>query len=117
AFRYVSQCSNFLGNVKADNYKELVKNFLKSYQHMGCNMSLKFDILHSHLDVFPPNMGAMWREVSSGYCCHGENICRKISTENLLIIKCFFNERVQERNFENVSKNDFLPCISIFIFA
>ena len=106
AFRHVGLCSNFLGNVKADNYKELVKNFLKSYQHMGCNMSLKFHILHSHLDFFPPNMGAMWREVSSGYCCHGEKICRKISTENvsrlllepqarcfwrqLLIIKIFF---------------------------
>ena len=52
----VGLCTNFLGNVKADNYKELVKNFLKSYQHMGCNMSLKFHILHSHLDFFPPTV-------------------------------------------------------------
>jgi hypothetical protein len=31
--------TNFLGNNKADNYKELVENVLLSYEELGCNMS------------------------------------------------------------------------------
>ena len=31
----------FLGNRRAQNYEELVKNLLQSYQKLGCNMSLK----------------------------------------------------------------------------
>jgi hypothetical protein len=55
-------CCNFVGNVKADNYKKLVKNLLKCYQRMGCNMSLKIHFLHLHLDFFPPNLGAVSNE-------------------------------------------------------
>ena len=50
-------CLNFLGNVKAENYKELVEDLLNAYQTMGCNMSLKIHFLHSHLDVFPQEPG------------------------------------------------------------
>jgi hypothetical protein len=38
-------CSNFLGNNKADNYQEIVKRLLQSYEAMGCNMSLKIKLL------------------------------------------------------------------------
>ena len=79
-------------------------------------------------------MGAMWREVSSGYCCHGEKICRKISTENVsrLLLepeaRCFWrkltndkdsflNVNVQERNFENVSKTYFCDVFFYFYFC
>jgi hypothetical protein len=51
-------CSNFLGN-KADNYQEIVERFLQSYDAMGCNMSLKIHFLHSPLDLFPQNLGAV----------------------------------------------------------
>ena len=34
-------CLNFLGNIKAENYKELVKDLLNAYQIVGCNKSLK----------------------------------------------------------------------------
>ena len=34
-------CLNFLGNVKAENYKDLVEDFLNAYHTMGCSMSLK----------------------------------------------------------------------------
>jgi hypothetical protein len=34
-------CSNFLGHNKADNYQEIVERLLRSYEAMGCNMSLK----------------------------------------------------------------------------
>jgi len=32
---------------------------LQSYQKLGCNMSLKIHFLHSHLNFFPENCGAV----------------------------------------------------------
>jgi hypothetical protein len=61
-------CSNFLGNNKADNYQEIVERLLQSYEAMGCNMSLKIHFLHSHLDFFPQNLGAISDE--HGQCFH-----------------------------------------------
>jgi len=55
-------CLNFLGNIKAENYKELVENKLNAYQTMGCNMSLKIHFLHSHWGLFPFNLGAVGDE-------------------------------------------------------
>jgi len=52
-------CLNFLGNVEAENYKELVEDKLNAYQTMGCNMSLKIHFSHSHWDLFPLNLGAV----------------------------------------------------------
>ena len=52
----------FLGNGRAQNYEELVNNPLQSYQNLGCNMSLKIHFLHSHLDLFPENCGAVSNE-------------------------------------------------------
>jgi hypothetical protein len=43
----------FLGNIRAENYEDLVNNLLQRYQELGCNMSLKIHSLHSHLDFFP----------------------------------------------------------------
>ena len=64
--------SNFLGNHRSDNYKELIENLLESYQTLGCNMSLKIHFLHSHLDFFPPNCG----EVSDE---HGERFHQEMA--------------------------------------
>jgi hypothetical protein len=69
-FRLVA--TNFLGNNKADNYKELVEYLLLSYEELGCNMSLTIHFLHSHLDFFPENCGALSDE-------HGERIHRDIA--------------------------------------
>ena len=66
-------CLNFLGNVKAENYRELVEDLLNAYQTMGCNMSLNIHFLHSHLDFFPANLGAVIDE-------HGERFHQDIST-------------------------------------
>jgi hypothetical protein len=71
AFRLVS--TNFLGNVRAENYKELVDNMLSMYQKLGCNMSLKIHLLHSHLDFFPDNCGMVSDE-------HGERFHQEIAT-------------------------------------
>jgi len=48
-----------LGNRRAQNYEDLVNNLLQSYQTLGSYMSLKIHFLHSHLDFFPENCGAV----------------------------------------------------------
>jgi len=62
-----------LGNTRAENYEELVNNPLQSYQKLGCNMSLKIHFLHSHLDLFAENCGAVSNE-------HGEGFHQDISS-------------------------------------
>jgi hypothetical protein len=51
--------TGFLGNRRADNYKDLVEELLSSYQKRGCNISLKIHILSSHLDYFQENCGSV----------------------------------------------------------
>ena len=60
--------SNFLGNTKLLNYKELVENLLCAFQKLGCNMNVKVHFIHSHLNYFPKNLGAMTEE--QGECFH-----------------------------------------------
>jgi hypothetical protein len=50
-------CEHLLGNNRADNYKLFIENLLQAYQNLGCNMSLKIHFLHSHLELFPDNLG------------------------------------------------------------
>ena len=70
-FKFVVK--GFLGNRRAQNYKELVNNLLQSYQKVGCNMSLEIHFLHSHLDFSPKNCGAVSDE-------HGERFDQDISS-------------------------------------
>jgi len=70
AFRLVS--TNFLGNSKAENYKELIED-MSLYHKLGCNMSLKIHMLHSHLDFFPDNCSMVSDE-------HGERFHQEIAT-------------------------------------
>lgn len=51
--------NNFLGNIRASNYAIVVEQLLDSFQRLGCNMSIKVHFLHSHLDEFPENLGAV----------------------------------------------------------
>ncbi|KAI6656209.1 hypothetical protein LOD99_1542 [Oopsacas minuta] len=53
---------NFLGNTKSPNYKILVNELIESYKNLGCNMSVKVHFLHSHIDYFPENLGAVSEE-------------------------------------------------------
>ncbi|UYV63053.1 hypothetical protein LAZ67_2002987 [Cordylochernes scorpioides] len=71
SFRNV--CKNFLGSVKVENYRDIVDDLLLSYKALGCNMSLKIHFLHSHLDFFPDNLGAVNGE-------HGERFHQDISS-------------------------------------
>jgi hypothetical protein len=61
-FSFVLVVKNFLGNKKADNYTQLVEDMLFHFNRLGCNMSVKFQYLHSHLDRFPENLGDLNEE-------------------------------------------------------
>ena len=69
AFRHVVH--GFLGNNKRDNYKELVDNLIVQYAETKCRMSIKLHYLHSHLDIFRPNLGDVSEE-------HGERFHQDI---------------------------------------
>jgi hypothetical protein len=60
-----------LGNRKSEQYAQIVEELILSFQEMGCNMSLKLHFLHSHLDFFPENLGAVSDE-------HGERFHQTI---------------------------------------
>lgn len=71
AFKVLTR--DFLGNHRADNYAQLVDNLLVAYRQLGCNMTLKIHVLHSHLDFFPSNLGDVSDE-------HGERFYQEIAT-------------------------------------
>ena len=68
---FKSVCSGFLGNTHVSDYQACIEKLLKSYEDMGCRMSLKIHFLHSHLNFFPPNLGAVSDE-------HGERFHKDI---------------------------------------
>jgi len=57
--------TNILGNIRAENYKELIEVMLSLYHKLGWNksMSLKRHMLHSHLDFFSDT--AAWLVMST----------------------------------------------------
>ena len=48
---------SFLGNRKANNYKDIVQKLLDNFQALGINMGIKVHFFHGHLDRFPENLG------------------------------------------------------------
>jgi len=70
--RFKAVCLDFPGNLKPENYMELVADLLNAYQTMGCNNSLKIHPLRSHLDFSPPILGTVSDE-------HGERFYQDIS--------------------------------------
>ncbi|UYV61239.1 hypothetical protein LAZ67_1004007 [Cordylochernes scorpioides] len=91
-------CKNFLGSVKVENYLDIVNNLLLSYKALGCNMSLKIHFLHSHLDFFPDNLGA----VSDEHC---ERFHQDISS---------MEKRVPRKEI-NIRKRDFAYIQSLVL--
>jgi len=59
--------TGFLGNRRADNYKDLVDEFPSSCQKLGCNMSVKIHFLSSHLDFFPESCGSVSDEQGESF--------------------------------------------------
>ena len=54
---FVKVVQSFLGNRKAENYKDIEQKLLDNFQALGINMSIKVHFLHSRLDRFPENLG------------------------------------------------------------
>ena len=54
---FASMVKGFLGNLKVRNFKDIVEELVNAYEKMGCRMSLKLHILHSHIDEFKDNLG------------------------------------------------------------
>ena len=54
---FVFVLKGFLGNHKVPNFKDIVEELVDAYEKMGCRMSLKLHILHSHIDEFKDNLG------------------------------------------------------------
>ena len=69
---FKSVCSGFLGNTRVPDYQACIEKLLKSYEDMGCRMSLKIHFLHSYLNFFLPNLGAVSDE-------HGERFHQDIT--------------------------------------
>lgn len=65
--------AGFLGNHRAPDFQERVQKLLEAYRIMGCRMSLKMHLLHSHLDCFPDNCGDYSDE-------HGERFHQTMKT-------------------------------------
>lgn len=63
--------NGFLGNHRAENYKELIHNMMTSFDRMEINMSTKIHFLHQHLDFFKDNLGKISDE-------HGERFHQQI---------------------------------------
>ena len=53
-FRLVS--TNSLGNIRSENYKELIDDMLSLYHKLGCTVSRKIHTLHFHFDFFLDNL-------------------------------------------------------------
>ena len=70
AFRNVVH--GFLGNHKSPYYEEIIQQLIKTFQKLGCRMSLKLHFLHAHLDFFRECLGDVSEE-------HGERFHQDIS--------------------------------------
>ncbi|KAL4721288.1 hypothetical protein ACJJTC_014295 [Scirpophaga incertulas] len=70
---FVEVTENFLGNKRSPQYENLINQMLNVYKELGCNMSLKIHFLHSHLDFFKENLGAVSDE-------HGERFHQEIAS-------------------------------------
>jgi hypothetical protein len=88
SFRKVS--TQFLGNHKAQDYKEIIEELMINYEALNCHMSLKLHFLHHHLNNFPPNLGDVSDE-------HGEKFHQTLmrfekrysDNENMLADYCW----------------------------
>lgn len=59
---FIAVVHGFLGNNKADNYKELVGALVESFGEMDCRISLKGHVLPAHPDNFKGSMGTYSEE-------------------------------------------------------
>ena len=65
--RFKLVCSDFLDYPRVPDYQACIEKLLKSYEDMGCRMSLKIHFLHSHQNSLPPNLGAVSDELGERF--------------------------------------------------
>jgi hypothetical protein len=65
--------SNFLGNIRAENYKELIEDMLSLYHKLGCQYVLKDTHASFPLGFFPVNCSMVSDE-------HGGRFHQEIAT-------------------------------------
>ncbi|KAL0832885.1 hypothetical protein ABMA28_001034 [Loxostege sticticalis] len=70
---FVQVTENFLGYKRSPQYESLINQMLDASKELGCNMSLKMHFLHSHLNFFKENLGAVSDE-------HGERFHQDIAS-------------------------------------
>lgn len=74
AFQSIKDVINkFLGNHRADNYREIVATMMENLHRIRVNMSPKIHYLHQHLDFFRENLGKISDE-------HGERFHQEIKS-------------------------------------
>ena len=64
---FVSVVKVFFGNHKVPNFKDIVEELVNACEKVGCRMSLKLHILHSHIDKFKDNLGDYSRSQVKGF--------------------------------------------------
>ena len=99
---------NFLGNHRAENCIEIVENILEAFRRLVSGMSLKLHFLHSHLEFFPDNLGAVSDE-------HGERFHQDIpvveirykgkSNANMMGDYCWFLQKQSETKYHRSAKH------------
>lgn len=55
---FMNVCNNFLVNIQADNYQQIIRELFSPYEAFGFNMLHKIYFLDSHLNFFAENLGA-----------------------------------------------------------
>lgn len=100
----------FFGKHKHPNYREFVKEFIRSYEAICANMTVKLHFLHKHIDDFPENLGDFSEQ-------HGERFHQDIRKMEqrysgkdysaMLSDYCWFliresNDQIWERKSKNI---------------
>ncbi|UYV64917.1 hypothetical protein LAZ67_3002428 [Cordylochernes scorpioides] len=83
--------------MELSSYRDIVIDLLLSYEALGCKMSLKIHFLHSHLDLFPDNPGAVSDE-------HGERFHQEISSMEKSVPRHKLEPKVKKTIFVGYSQ-------------
>jgi hypothetical protein len=57
---------NFLGNHRAENCRDMMADLARPYKAVGCNMSLRVNLLYPYLEFFAENLGELSDEHGFG---------------------------------------------------
>lgn len=52
----------------SDDSEEFVKDSVRNYNIMGCNINMKLHFMDSHLDFFPENLGIFIEKRGERFC-------------------------------------------------